>query len=315
MEKIPILFLAAGRRVQMTQMFLERGFEVFSYESDLTSPICQVAFVIEATKPWSDSHFMDEILPVYKANNIQLVIPFQDEAVIAACKLDRYFKNRGLEPKIVCSPIAVAEICYDKLFFEQWMGDKFPTIYPSANILRPMIIKPRYGAGSRIIFHVENELDLEKYKLLISSGKWIKQRKIKGIEYSVDCYFDPDGNYIDSVPRRRILIGSSGEVVKSITERNKWLQAISKEVGERLGLIGPVNMQYILEYNTGEIYLFEINARFGGGYTLSIHAGMDVINLIARDYLGRDFEYEPDTWRNNLLLQRAYRDFYFQRPV
>ncbi len=309
-----VLFLAAGRRTQMSEMFLERGFDVFSYESDLTSPICQVASVIEATKPWSNSRFMDEILPVYEANNIQLVIPFQDEAVIAACKLDRYFKNRGLEPKIVCSPIAVAEVCYDKTYFSQWMRSNFPAIYPSVIDGSPMIVKPRYGAGSRSVYHIEDKHDLQEHDFFLKSTGWVVQRKVKGIEYSVDCYFDLNGNYVDSVPRRRILIGSSGEVVKSITERNEWLQAISKEVGEKLGLVGPANMQYILEEKTGEIYLFEINARFGGGYTLSIHAGMDAINLIARDYMGRDFEYESDTWRSNLLLQRAYRDYYFQRP-
>ncbi len=29
-----VLFLAAGRRVQMAKMWEDRGFEVFSYESD-----------------------------------------------------------------------------------------------------------------------------------------------------------------------------------------------------------------------------------------------------------------------------------------
>ncbi|KKN45725.1 hypothetical protein LCGC14_0680430, partial [marine sediment metagenome] len=277
---IPVLFLAAGRRMQMAQMFQERGFEIFSYESDLTSPIAQRVSVIESTLPWSDPNFMDEVFPVCMENNIELIIPFQDNAVQAASRLGGYLRSKGTQSQAVCSTKRIAEICYDKSSFALWMVEHFPGLYPSVIDGSPMVAKPKYGAGSKTIYHIDDELDFERYKPYINSKKWITQRKIKGTEYSVDCYFDLIGDYVDSVPRRRLIMGSSGEVIKSITERNVQLQAISKKVGERLGLKGPANMQYIVEDKTTRIYLFEINARFGGGYTLSIQAGMDAINLI-----------------------------------
>jgi carbamoyl-phosphate synthase large subunit len=308
-EPIKVLFLAAGRRTQMAEMWMNRGYHVFSYESDLTSPICQTVSVVQATHKWDEEEWLDEISEMFYIQDIKLIIPFQDNAVIPARNLANHVASFGyLEPKAVCSPQLAAEICYDKKLFEKWMLNNFPAIYPIFDVREKNLLKPRFGKGSTGIVTLQ-----PGENPTINLKRHILQRKVFGTEYSVDCYFDPDGNYVDSVPRVRLLVGSSGEVYKSITERNQWLQATAKTVGEKLGIRGPANMQFILEHGTGYLYLFEINARFGGGYTLSIHAGMDAISLIGKDYLEIDYEYEPDMWRDKLLMQRAYRDFYFQR--
>jgi len=78
-----------------------------------------------------------------------------------------------------------------------------------------------------------------------------------------------------------------------------------------LGIVGPSNTQWIID-TKGSLWLLEVNARFGGGYTLSMEAGLDAISLIERDYFGKDYVY-PREIKNNLLLERSYRDHFYER--
>ena len=54
----------------------------------------------------------------------------------------------------------------------------------------------------------------------------------------------------------------------------------------------------------------EINPRLGSGVVASIEAGADVCLNILNEYLEipNDFNY---SWKENLLMVRAYREFYF----
>jgi len=287
---INILFLGGGRRVELAQRFIKRGYSIFSYESSFDVPIIEVATVLIGSN-WKSSFI--EIENIIREYNIDLVIPLQDEAVIIAACL-------RTDIPILVSDLKTAVTCFDKYSFGEFILNNFPEHYPIPKESQEVLFKPRFGYGSRDIFYKES------YEWNNIPDGYIAQRKIKGIEYSVDSYFNKYGEWVDSVVRTRDRI-SGGEVFSSCIINNDRLRFLTKEINKRLGIKGPSNTQWIVDKDRE--WLLEINARFGGGYTFSMEAGLDAISLIEHDY----FEGPAPiiNIQYDLKLERSYRDHYF----
>ena len=292
------LFLGGGRRVELAKKFIEKGWRIYSYEKNTKVPIESISTVLLG-KEWSDPYIGIDIQNKIDQYKIDLSFPLQDEAVVVLAGL------KNVIPSVVSS-YKTALTCFDKLEFENFMLDNFKEYYPEHIPFDfPFIIKPRFGFGSKRIIYVWNSYDIpgDYHDAVI-------QRMILGKEYSVDSYFDRQGKWVDSIPRERLRVGS-GEVITSKTIYNSDLIDLTREVGERLGIIGPSNTQIIIEAGSNKPYIIEVNARFGGGYTLSIEAGLDAIRLIEKDYFNLSFEYHRGMWERNFLLERSYRDHYY----
>src|SRR3546814_3233582 len=75
-----------------------------------------------------------------------------------------------------------------------------------------------------------------------------------------------------SVPHERIRV-RAGEVEKGVTRRLPQLQDLAERIAAALpGPRGALCFQAIVDDN-GDASVFEINARFGGGYPLAHRAG------------------------------------------
>lgn len=296
-----VLFLGAGRRVELINRFNRAGFECYSYEVNQDVPAQDVSFVIQGL-PWDAPDIVSDIATAAIINEIDLIIPCQDAAVPIATKLGEI---------AVASIYESAMICLDKREFEKFMLDNFSENYPNFDRYKDtkFVCKPARGYGSNGIVISEDVSILDKP----ANEPYICQRFIKGTEYSVDAYFDKNGKYVDSVQRYRHRV-SGGEVIISETVHSPKLANLTEEIGNKIGgLKGPINFQYIFDNKpNGTFYLFEINARFGGGYTLSMEAGLNAIKLIKRDWLGEEFEYTPNQWKH-VVLQRSFKDHYFER--
>jgi len=284
-----VLFVGGGRRVSLAQIFKSRGYKLFAYELSEEVPVSLYADVIRGYSwysPFVDAHLQY----IVDSLNIDLVLPLMDAAIGACANL------KG------CVSIASASnaMCTDKAIMEDRLQMIFPGNYPYAIKGIEAIIKPRYGFGARNIYKVES--------FSSCPDGYIAQRKLNGLEYSVDSYFNPKGEWVDSVPRLREKIMGS-EVQRSITTDYLELVMLTKAVGEALGTIGPTNTQFIVE---NKPYILEINARFGGGYPLSIKAGLDVISLIERDYFNKPFKYVPNTWKRKLVTDRYLSEFFYE---
>lgn len=303
-----ILFLGGGRRVELASLFYTAGYSLYSYELNINQPISQYATIIKGL-PWNSQDIYIDIMRTVQENHIDMVIPLQDEAVLVISKL-----YQDVDALVLTPAECVANICFDKLLFMNYMNMFYPEYYPYPYMnSESFVIKPRFGFGSRgIEFVSQEELYAKIYGDSTTAAKdSIVQRFVSGKEYSVDCYFNSWGSYVDGVPRERIRT-AGGEVITSKTMEFSQLQHICDSIGSNLKIIGPANFQFIVDEETKKPYLLEINCRFGGGSTLSIAAGLDIISLIGRDYFGLKYNYIPNTWKKNLLLERSYRDHFYE---
>jgi len=295
------LFVSAGRRVEMARSWKKKNWNLSFYELSKDVPVSNLADTIIVGKKFNDTDFEDHISDIINHNNYDVVIPFMDSAVVSLSKLK---DNKVFDRNLLVSNFIPSIICYDKALFATFILDSFPTLYPEkVDGKYPIIYKPRFGHGSNGVIIAKNPLD----ELYINKNSYIAQDYIDGSEYSVDIYLSLETTYATGVARKRLRVGAGGEVISSQIVNNKALVDLAINVAQTLGIVGPCNIQFIV--NDANIYIIEINPRFGGGYTFSMAAGLDVINLIECDLWG--YAFSTLDYNYGLRLERAMEDFYF----
>ena len=79
--------------------------------------------------------------------------------------------------------------------------------------------------------------------------------------------------------------------------------SLGRRIAETLpGAWGPLNIQCFMDAS-GDIRVFEINARFGGGYPLAHRAGATFTSWLLDELDGRMLSYW-DGWQDNLAMLR-----------
>jgi carbamoyl-phosphate synthase large subunit len=105
------------------------------------------------------------------------------------------------------------------------------------------------------------------------------------------------------VPRKRIEV-RGGEVAKAQACKNDIVPLLFDKLGVLEGARGTLTLQLFRPRDGGEMIFNEINARFGGGYPLSRHAGADFQEWLIREYLeDRDAPLCHD-WTDGAIMLR-----------
>jgi carbamoyl-phosphate synthase large subunit len=296
-----VLLVAAGRRVSLAQRFKQHGFSVFSYETEKRCPIATVAEVIEG-KSWEDKNIRQHLVETIDRIEPDLVLSLADKGTPILSSIS----HKG----IVAASGQTNTICLDKRKFEEFLKDRW--FYPNVSAGYPVIIKPIFGANSKGLIknisfndYITNKSEYDRTH--------IGQRQIGGeVEISVDAFFNRFSRFIDAVPRRRIEV-QGGEVSRSITLRREayGVVEITKQIGEQIGLVGPVCAQYIIEND--KPYILEINARFGGGVILSLEAGFDQVQLLKEErVLNKELAPKEYDWKPNFGMTRYFQEYFYE---
>lgn len=133
-------------------------------------------------------------------------------------------------------------------------------------------------------------------------AEYIVQEFWQGLEYTVNIFFDIQGHLRCSIPHRRLEV-RSGEVSKGRTERIETLIEASQHIAPGLqGAEGPLCFQAIIRPD-GTYCVFEINARFGGGYPLAHQAGARFSQWLLEELDGRSVS-ASDNWEAGLTMLR-----------
>ena len=184
---------------------------------------------------------------------------------------------------------------------------RVPRTDKAANLLKdpsdwdyPIILKPTSGSSSIGIVTIKTIAEL--HTLRITLDDYIAQEKWQGDEYTVNIYFDPKGNMKCAIPHLRFET-RTGEVSKAIVRQHPMLIKSAKRLGEALdGARGVLCFQAIVN-EKGQSGVFEINARFGGGYPLAHKAGAHFSRWLLEESLGETPSY-TDAWEADLLMLR-----------
>ena len=307
-----ILITSAGQRVSLVKAFQKELKSIYKkakvYTVDLNpllAPACHVSDGYRTVKKVTDYNYIQDLISICKEFEIQLLIPTIDTELLVLAKHKHLFLEQGITP--IVSSADFITICRDKRitndFFLQNNID-VPKVVDKEQPTFPLYIKPYDGSLSFDTFLIKSASDLRPYhfeneKLMFM--EYIDHDNYD--EYTVDAYYDKNGDLKSIVPRKRIAV-RAGEVSKGVTHRNEIFDCIKKKLSHIDGAVGCLTMQFFFNPITKRIIGIEINPRFGGGYPLSYFAGANYPKFILEEYLlGKHIPFFEE-WENNLLMLR-----------
>lgn len=307
-----ILITSAGQRVSLVKAFQKEikaiNPEAKVYTVDLNpvlAPACHVSDGYRAVKKLTDENYISELIQICKEFGIKIIIPTIDTELLALAENKELFLNEGITP--IVSSIDFVRACRDKRIMNQFFiknNIDIPKVFDKENLSFPLFIKPYDGSLSKDTFLVQNESELTDYhfynpKLMFM--EYIDHTQYD--EYTVDTYYDKNGDLKCVVPRKRIFV-RAGEVNKGVTHKNEIVEYVKKRLSHINGAVGCLTMQFFFNTESKRIIGIEINPRFGGGYPLSYFAGANYPKYLIEEYiLGKVINYY-EGWQNNLLMLR-----------
>jgi carbamoyl-phosphate synthase large subunit len=133
------------------------------------------------------------------------------------------------------------------------------------------------------------------------------QEYIRGEEYNTDCLTDKEGRLIGAVAMRKLAITEKGKGWSGVTVKDERLLNLSKDILEKLGWIGPIELEFVKQRSSGSYYLLEINPRFGAWIYLAANAGQNLPLASIKIALGQKVEPLPP-YKGGLMFVRQCLD-------
>ena len=309
-----VLISSAGRRVELIRCFRDGAahlgidLRVIAVDVDpAMSAACHTADVALRVPRCDRAEFIDDLLRICARHGVDLIVPTIDPELEPLSVQAARFRELGVE--LAISAPEVVRLARDKLrtahflmsrgvpaprsgCLDEVMAD--PSAWPW-----PLMIKPRAGSSSlgiRILSSPDQLAELD------GSPDYVAQDLLRGEEYTVNLFFDHAARLRCAIPHLRCEV-RAGEVAKGITRRHPELEAMARTLGEALpGARGALCFQAIVDAAGGAV-VFELNARFGGGYPLAHHAGARFAQWLLEEITGRPLSAHND-WHDGVLMLR-----------
>jgi carbamoyl-phosphate synthase large subunit len=166
----------------------------------------------------------------------------------------------------------------------------------------PLLVKSRYGYGSRNIYRAEDRHQLDFF-LGYTPVESFVQTCCLGEEFSIDVLCDFEGRCLNAIPRTMIL-SKGGESIQGRTIKDAELIEAARRVAESLPLKGPATIQVFRE--DGEHRVTDVNPRFGGAFPLPLAAGSKYPELVLALAAGEHVEPMLGEFREGVVMTRFY---------
>jgi len=276
---------------------MNSGDRIIATDMQDSAPALQAADVKLTVPAVYADNYISELLGICKKYAVDAIISLNDlELPILAREKSRFEENGT---RVIISSTEVIDICFDKNKTMQWLesiGLTTPRTYISLDGVRealrkgeikfPLLMKPRWGSSSIGLEVVEDEEEMEMcYNLLrkkikktilakasIGDEYVVIQEIVTGDEYNLDIMNDLEGRNMAVCAKKKLSI-RAGETDKATIVGDRLLNDVGREIGQRLGHIGNLDVDLIVA--DGKCYIIDLNPRFGGGFPFTYEAGIN----------------------------------------
>jgi carbamoyl-phosphate synthase large subunit len=310
---VTVLFASAGRRIQLIECFradaARLGLRLRTLAAELRpdmSPACQFVDSSFRVPRCTAPEYIPALLEICARESVHLLVPTIDtELAVFSASRDAF---AAIGTRVLISSPSVVALAGDKLATSSRLAEHGISTSRALTLREyrsnpqslnwPVIAKPNSGSASAGIIRPASAEDLDR----LEDERYIVQELWEGLEYTVNIFFSQDGALRCAVPHLRIEV-RSGEVSKGRTERVPMLEDAARRLAPVLpGAQGPLCFQAIITAG-GQYALFEINARFGGGYPLAHHAGARMSQWLLEEVCGLPISAHND-WTSGITMLR-----------
>jgi len=329
-----VLLSAVGRRAYLVEYFKEAlascGGKVVAANATLDATGMLAADAAEPVPSARDPDYLDAMLAVCKRHEIRLLFSLHDWEAPYIARARERFLDIGTTP-VMPSP-EVTDACLDKYktFTQmQKLGILVPrtclgveealALKEEKELDFPMIVKPRWGQGSLGLFRVSTVDDLTAACRLSQSaarsfsiGESVTDRDapavlvqacVEGDEYGCDIVNDLQGRFVTAFVKRKLAM-RAGETDVAVTVEEPRIVECAKKIAAWSRHPGIMDADFFLD-RKGNVWLLEMNPRFGGGYPFSHAAGA---NLPAAFIAWASGQTPDPAWLSVRPCVTAYKD-------
>ncbi len=251
---------------------------------------------------------------IVKNEKAKWILSGPEEEISVLVKREAEFVKLGA--KILHPPLKTLKIIEDKAKIYDYFLNKKGIDVPRTSCFdrafcakkTKIVLKLRKGRGSSKVFITESD-KIPEFANILCRSEYIIQEFIPGQEFTVDAFFDLDGNILNIIPRKRIKVDSGISVVGQTVKDEQIIRLVSK-ISHYLKFRGGNCFQFI-KNKQGKYYLIDINPRFGGGSILSLSASKtfrnNLLNLLIqkdRRLIKSSFDYKK------MKMYRYYKEIY-----
>ena len=331
---INILFTCAGRRNYLINYFkdaLDGNGQIIAADMNLTAPAMVDADLAIVVPGIYEDHYIEELKTIIVEHKVNALISLNDlELPVLSSHKDEL---ESLGVKVLISDPEVISIAFDKLKTSKFLESiglhtprSFSKLEAALSALEsgvlsfPLVVKPRWGSASIGIDFVESKEELKlafklqhlKLKKSIfnqASAQDIDnailiQEQLDGTEFGMDILNDFNGNYIGTFVRKKLNM-RSGETDKAVSVIDPKFENIGELIGKSLKHIGNLDCDVFLAND--QLYVLELNPRFGGGYPFSHEAGINTAAIYIEWLKGNTDIHKFNTYKSGVAFAKCDR--------
>ena len=319
-----IMVMSPGRRVEviryLKQAFGKDGGRVLTLDMSRYAPALYEGdsyFVVNKDFDHLND-YIDQVIAICKKEKVQAVITLIDPELSLLAHNRQRFLDEGIQP--IISDEEIVDICFDKYEFYKLLNQEVSVVktyneYDSVSkaieegdIDFPLFAKQRCGSGSAGIGKIEDVTELESYK---HKKNYIYQPYVKGKEFGVDVYFDLLDGKIKSLFIKEKIAMRAGETDKAISVYREDIKELILKL-EKFNFKGPIDVD-VFEDSEGNIYINEINPRFGGGYPHAYNSGVNFIENIYTNLQGQSIKKNIGGYKKDVIMLKYNEAKYLNR--
>lgn len=309
-----LLILSPGRRVEIVEYFKETfhaaGRKVYTLDMSPYAPALYSGdefFRIDKDFNHLDQ-YIAHILEICEEKNISVILTLIDPELVLLSDYKELFESKGI--KLILCDLKFIKQTFDKFGFYNTYKDIIKLVdtvgsYEDA-VARlesgvwsfPLFAKLRDGSASIGIKKISNYSDFESVK---EEKKYIYQPFIDGSEYGVDAYFDMITGELASVFMKKKIAMRAGETDKAVSIKSEQVLNEVKNLTNIKGLYGPIDVDVFVS-KSGEVFINEINPRFGGGHPHAYGCGVNFMKLILNNLEGKRNEPCFNNYKEGIMM-------------
>ncbi len=237
--------------------------------------------------------YFDAMKNIIKKANVDLIVP------ISEAEIKTFHDHRKVwsswKVKVLINNECILNNFLDKyntVTYLAQIGIKVPKTYLlqdyQGQLDFPMIIKRRIGWGSKNVWKVESDIDLDYFRQK-NDGTYLIQECIGQDDQEYTTGIFSDGNNISSITFKRKL-GLGGLSVEVELADSPVMDRLAQKIARKTNLIGSINVQTRLR--DGTFIPFEINPRFSSTVGFRKQFGFSDCLWWPRFLLGKEYSYK-----------------------
>lgn len=309
-----LLILSPGRRVEIVEYFKETfhaaGRKVYTLDMSPYAPALYSGdefFRIDKDFDHLDK-YINDILGICKEKNISVILTLIDPELVLLSDYKELFESNGI--RLILCDLTFIKQTFDKFGFYNTYKDIIKLVdtvgsyddavarLESGEWSFPLFAKLRDGSASIGIKKISNYADFEGIK---EEKKYIYQPFIDGYEYGIDAYFDMITGELVSVFMKKKIAMRAGETDKAISVKSEKVLNEVKKLTNIKGLYGPIDVDVFVS-KSGEVFINEINPRFGGGHPHAYGCGVNFMQLILNNLEGKKNDPSFNNYKEGIMM-------------